>query len=94
MPMIRVVPRGLTTCVDGYLTPLIKDYVSDFAKGFKGNLKSVFFFFFISSNGNFRYLCENEQKANVSFMMSDGGLCSIDEFCGSKAILSGPAGGE
>ena len=24
MPMVRVVPRGCTTCVDAYLTPIIK----------------------------------------------------------------------
>uniref|UniRef100_A0A0K0D3Y9 Hydantoinase_A domain-containing protein n=1 Tax=Angiostrongylus cantonensis TaxID=6313 RepID=A0A0K0D3Y9_ANGCA len=26
-------------------------------------------------------------------MQSDGGLCNVKDFCGSKAILSGPAGG-
>jgi 5-oxoprolinase (ATP-hydrolysing) len=29
----------------------------------------------------------------VSFIMSDGGLCSTETFSGYKAILSGPAGG-
>jgi 5-oxoprolinase (ATP-hydrolysing) len=32
-------------------------------------------------------------NVNVLFMQSDGGLTSIDNFRGSKAILSGPAGG-
>ena len=32
-------------------------------------------------------------KIDVSFMMSDGGLCPIEAFNGSKAIFSGPAGG-
>ena len=27
MPMVRLVPRGFTACVDAYLTPLIKKYV-------------------------------------------------------------------
>lgn len=27
MPMTRMVPRGLTTCADAYLTPHIKNYV-------------------------------------------------------------------
>lgn len=27
------------------------------------------------------------------FMQSDGGLTPMDQFCGSRAILSGPAGG-
>jgi len=30
---------------------------------------------------------------NVTFMQSDGGLTSMDDFCGSRAIISGPAGG-
>jgi N-methylhydantoinase A/oxoprolinase/acetone carboxylase beta subunit len=25
--MVNLVPRGLTTCVDAYLTPLIHDYL-------------------------------------------------------------------
>lgn len=33
------------------------------------------------------------KKVDVSFMMSDGGLCQMDKFCGFKSILSGPAGG-
>ncbi|OMJ74310.1 hypothetical protein SteCoe_26797 [Stentor coeruleus] len=36
---------------------------------------------------------ENLSKVPVLFMQSDGGLCDISSFIGSKAILSGPAGG-
>jgi len=32
-------------------------------------------------------------KLNVLFMQSDGGLSPVSGFCGSRAILSGPAGG-
>ena len=32
-------------------------------------------------------------RVQVFFMQSDGGLAHIDQFSGSKAILSGPAGG-
>ncbi|POM68224.1 5-oxoprolinase [Phytophthora palmivora] len=28
MPMVKVVPRGFTTCADAYLTPVIKKYVA------------------------------------------------------------------
>ena len=28
MPMVNIVPRGLTACVDAYLTPLIRDYLT------------------------------------------------------------------
>ena len=70
MPMMRLVPRGQTTCVDAYLTPLIVEYIKTFEKGFE-ELKGV----------------------DVSFMMSDGGLCPMNDFHGYRSILSGPAGG-
>eukprot|EP01130_Rhizamoeba_saxonica_P018125 TRINITY_DN8987_c0_g1_i1.p1 TRINITY_DN8987_c0_g1~~TRINITY_DN8987_c0_g1_i1.p1 ORF type:complete len:1280 (+),score=335.03 TRINITY_DN8987_c0_g1_i1:34-3840(+) len=36
------------------------------------------------------YFTEN---VDLTFMMSDGGLCPVDSFNGYRAILSGPAGG-
>jgi 5-oxoprolinase (ATP-hydrolysing) len=36
---------------------------------------------------------DNPKKINVLFMQSDGGLTSHETFFGSKAIISGPAGG-
>ena len=35
MPLIEAVPRGITTVVDAYLTPSIKQYVDKFKSGFK-----------------------------------------------------------
>ena len=35
----------------------------------------------------------NFDQVSVLFMQSDGGLCEMSSFIGSKAILSGPAGG-
>ncbi|XP_042898773.1 5-oxoprolinase [Parasteatoda tepidariorum] len=71
MPMVKIVPRGHTACVDAYLTPCIKRYVTNFSNGFENKLENV----------------------NVLFMQSDGGLTPMNLFCGSRAILSGPAGG-
>ncbi|EFA77516.1 hypothetical protein PPL_12118 [Heterostelium album PN500] len=71
MPMIKVIPRGVTSCVDAYLTPKIQNYISNFISGFDENIKDV----------------------DISFMMSDGGLCPVDSFRGFRSILSGPAGG-
>lgn len=51
MPMVRVVPRGFTACVDAYLTPCIKDYVSSFVCGFKDNIKDVSVLFMQSDGG-------------------------------------------
>lgn len=71
-PMVKYVPRGQTTCVDAYLTPLIRTYIQSFVSGFEqSSVKNV----------------------AISFMMSDGGLCDVDQFSGFKSILSGPAGG-
>ena len=36
---------------------------------------------------------ENLEHCNLQFMRSDGGLTPADDFTGSRAILSGPAGG-
>ncbi|XP_018907256.2 5-oxoprolinase isoform X2 [Bemisia tabaci] len=36
---------------------------------------------------------DNLKGVNVLFMQSDGGLTPMESFCGSRAILSGPAGG-
>ena len=66
---IRAVERGDTAVVDAYLTPVLKRYIENIVKNFKGDLKKLF------------------------FMKSDGGLCEADEFRGSVALLSGPAGG-
>lgn len=51
MPMVRIVPRGCTTCVDAYLTPVIKRYLASFSKGFDDNLRNVQVNFMQSDGG-------------------------------------------
>jgi 5-oxoprolinase (ATP-hydrolysing) len=51
MPMIRMVPRGCTTCVDAYLTPIIKRYLHSFSRGFDDNLPYVQVNFMQSDGG-------------------------------------------
>jgi 5-oxoprolinase (ATP-hydrolysing) len=51
MPMIRVIPRGGTTCVDAYLTPVIKRYLVSFAQGFMNQLQQVNVGFMQSDGG-------------------------------------------
>ncbi|KAG9156121.1 hypothetical protein Leryth_024699 [Lithospermum erythrorhizon] len=44
-PMVRAVPRGYTACVDAYLTPVIKEYLSGFISKFdegQGKLNVLF----------------------------------------------------
>ena len=42
---------------------------------------------------NFKKGFKDIGKTEILFMQSDGGLTKIDKFIGSRAILSGPAGG-
>jgi 5-oxoprolinase (ATP-hydrolysing) len=51
MPMVRIVPRGCTTCVDAYLTPIIKRYLESFCCGFDQNLSKVQVSFMQSDGG-------------------------------------------
>ena len=51
MPMVRIVPRGCTTCVDAYLTPVIKRYLASFCQGFDEGLKKVQVNFMQSDGG-------------------------------------------
>lgn len=40
-PMIKLVPRGMSACVDAYLTPCIQRYLRSFAEGFDEGLARV-----------------------------------------------------
>ena len=51
MPMVRLVPRGCTTCVDAYLTPVLKRYLSSFCAGFDSELAKVAVCFMQSDGG-------------------------------------------
>jgi 5-oxoprolinase (ATP-hydrolysing) len=51
MPMIRVVPRGHTTCVDAYLTPIIRHYVQQFCAGFADDFMENVSVTFMQSDG-------------------------------------------
>ncbi|XP_072388025.1 5-oxoprolinase isoform X1 [Diabrotica undecimpunctata] len=49
--MVRIVPRGFTSCADGYLTPHVKKYVKGFSEGFKNKLKGTRVLFMQSDGG-------------------------------------------
>ncbi len=51
MPMIKIVPRGDTACIDAYLSPLIKTYVDNFKAGFSDKLKNTELLFMKSDAG-------------------------------------------
>lgn len=50
-PMVRAVPRGFTACVDAYLTPVIKEYLSGFISKFDDGLGKLNILFMQSDGG-------------------------------------------
>lgn len=50
-PMVRAVPRGFTACVDAYLTPVIKEYLSGFISKFDEGLGKLNVLFMQSDGG-------------------------------------------
>ena len=92
MPMMRIVPRGFTAASDAYLTPHIQRYLQVpfyFVILVFRNIRNFFYF----SKGFCSGFRNQLEGVNVLFMQSDGGLTPMDTFSGSRAILSGPAGG-
>lgn len=51
MPMIKMVPRGNSACVDAYLTPCIQEYINNFVEGFDPKIKSDVVVEFMQSDG-------------------------------------------
>ncbi|XP_066031041.1 LOW QUALITY PROTEIN: 5-oxoprolinase [Chamaea fasciata] len=49
--MARAVPRGLTACVDAYLSPGVQRYLNGFCQGFRDGLKGVQVLFMRSDGG-------------------------------------------
>jgi 5-oxoprolinase (ATP-hydrolysing) len=83
--LVRLVPRGDTTVVDAYLSPVLRQYVervtgtlslsSPIPGAFEPGPSSLY------------------RSTRVLFMTSAGGLKGAAAFQGRDAILSGPAGG-
>jgi len=81
LPMIKMLPRGVSSTADAYLTPILRQYLDGFFSGFDEELKGA-------GKGT-----REGRRARVEFMGSDGGLLDLNNFSGLKGILSGPAGG-
>ncbi len=77
-PLMKCVPRGDTTVVDAYLSPVLQDYVC----GVAGALGAG-----VGQGG------QTADGPRLYFMQSNGGLAEAAAFSGKDAILSGPAGG-
>lgn len=51
MPMIKMIPRGQSTVVDAYLTPIVKDYIKGFLSGFTPDFEKHTRVEFMQSDG-------------------------------------------
>lgn len=80
-PLIKLVSRGDTTVVDAYLSPILGRYVEQVASELGIGHDAG-----IDHPGG-------EQKPQLMFMQSNGGLTDARLFQGKDAIFSGPAGG-
>ena len=76
-PLIKLVGRGDTTVVDGYLSPILRRYVEQVADDLHGDHLAP----------------QAARGTKLMFMMSSGGLTAAELFRGKDAILSGPAAG-
>jgi 5-oxoprolinase (ATP-hydrolysing) len=86
--MVKIVPRGFTTCAAAYLTPLIRNYI----QGWTAFVLHVYHDILISL-GFTAGFSDHLANCSVLFMQSDGGLVPGSQFDGARAVLSGPAGG-
>lgn len=77
-PLVKLVPRGDTTVVDAYLSPILRRYVNQVDDQLS------------DTHGSHDRL---PRKVPLYFMQSNGGLVDAHKFRGKDAILSGPAGG-
>jgi 5-oxoprolinase (ATP-hydrolysing) len=76
MPMVKAVPRGLTSCADAYLTPSIQRYLTTFRVGFDAGLKDLELLFMQSDGGLVRVDRFNGFRAILSGP-AGGGHCTI-----------------
>lgn len=66
--MIKMVPRGISSTADAYLTPVLGAYLDGFYAGFKGGREGGLKVEFMGSDGG---LCD----LNVSIKLSLRGAC-------------------
>ncbi|MFT6490753.1 MAG: 5-oxoprolinase (ATP-hydrolyzing) [Parvibaculaceae bacterium] len=84
-PLIKFVPRGDTTVVDAYLSPVLKRYVATISKTLIPDENTH------QNKGTAPK--DGLASPQLMFMQSSGGLTDATLFEGKDAILSGPAGG-
>ncbi|TDG16938.1 5-oxoprolinase [Paracraurococcus ruber] len=91
-PLPRIVPRGDTTVVDAYLSPILRRYVGQVAGELRPAGPDEDAVRSSDAAGGGRESAGQDQP-RLYFMQSNGGLAEAGHFQGKDAILSGPAGG-
>ena len=81
-PMIKIVPRADTTCVDAYLSPVLKQYVNNFKNGFSDGLVNTGLMFMKSDAG----LCRAKDFAGYNSILSGpaGGVVALSSLRASE----------
>ena len=92
-PLVKLVPRGDTTVVDAYLSPILKRYVEQVDYQLSSQLSPSEQVDSSASSGTSSNSASTKQRIPLYFMQSNGGLVDAHKFRGKDAILSGPAGG-
>lgn len=80
LPVIKTVPRGQSTVVDSYLTPIVQDYVKSFLSGFEDGFEKHTRVEFIQSDGG---LCSWENFTGLKSLLSGpaGGVVGEAKTC-------------
>ncbi|CAH6723370.1 5-oxoprolinase [[Candida] jaroonii] len=76
LPIIKTIPRGQSTVVDSYLTPILKEYINGFLKGLKPGFEEHTRIEFMQSDGG---LCSWENFTGLKSLLSGpaGGVVGL-----------------
>ncbi|ODV96269.1 hypothetical protein PACTADRAFT_85065 [Pachysolen tannophilus NRRL Y-2460] len=80
LPVLKAVPRGCSTVADAYLTPIVKEYISNFLSGFQENFENHTRVEFMQSDGG---LCSWRNFTGLKSLLSGpaGGVVGEAKTC-------------
>ncbi|KAG7914232.1 hypothetical protein KL905_005433, partial [Ogataea polymorpha] len=80
LPVIKTLPRGQSTVVDAYLTPIVKEYIDNFLAGFKPGFEKHTRVEFMQSDGG---LCSWRNFSGLRSLLSGpaGGVVGEAKTC-------------
>jgi 5-oxoprolinase (ATP-hydrolysing) len=88
LPVLKMVPRGQSTVVDAYLTPIVKDYVAKLLKGLRPDFDKFTRIEFMQSDGG---LCNWKNFSGLKSLLSGpaGGVVGEAKTCYDKMPIIG-----